>query len=314
MKKVLVTGSLGTIGRPLTAELKARGFQVFGCDLFHAENEHAWSVHNADPGTYFRCDVREFRQCERMLSTIGDVDFIYHTAAEFGRWNGEDFYENLWQTNVIGTRNMIELQRISPRIKLVHFSSSEVYGDYDDVMSEGVPDVFPISLLNDYAMTKRVNEMQLKNAEDRFDVRNVIVRLFNTYGPGERYSPYRSVNCRFIYHALRQIPITVHRGHSRTSTYVDDTVRTLANITGNFIPGSVYNIAGFEEHTMEDLAALVIRLSGKSCPINVLNSEPMTTMRKEPDSSLAVRELNHVCQVGLEEGNRRTMEWMRGQL
>jgi len=61
----------------------------------------------------------------------------------------------------------------------------------------------------------------------------VRVRFFNTYGPGEFYSPYRSVNCMFCYRALHGIPFTVYRGHRRTSTYVSDAVFALANIQDN---------------------------------------------------------------------------------
>ena len=59
---------------------------------------------------YARCDVGEFRQLERVFETLGPFDYVYHCAAEFGRWNGEDFYETLWQTNAIGTKNVIRLQ------------------------------------------------------------------------------------------------------------------------------------------------------------------------------------------------------------
>ncbi len=73
---------------------------------------------------------------------------------------------------------------------------------------------------------------------------SVVVRLFNTYGPGEYYSPYRSVNCRFFYCALHNLPWVVFSGHLRTSTYLADTVRTLANIADSFRPGETYNIGG----------------------------------------------------------------------
>ncbi len=72
------------------------------------------------------------------------------------------------------------------------------------------------------------------------------MRLFNTYGPGEPYSTYRSVICRFVYSALHDMPYTVYNGHTRTSTYITDMVFTLANIAERFKPGEVYNIAGTE--------------------------------------------------------------------
>ncbi len=57
------------------------------------------------------------------------------------------------------------------------------------------------------------------------------MRLFNTYGPGEYFSEYRSAICKFIYKAMFKQPLTIYLDHRRTSTYVSDTCRTLANIS-----------------------------------------------------------------------------------
>ena len=134
-------------------------------------------------------------------------DVVYHLAAEFGRWNGEDYYENLWRTNAVGTKNIIRMQE-REGFQAVYFSSSEVYGDYDGVMSEDVMDRVEIKQINDYAMSKWVNEMQILNSATQYGTKSVRVRLFNTYGPGEYYSPYRSVICLFCYRILHDIPIT----------------------------------------------------------------------------------------------------------
>ena len=64
---------------------------------------------------------------------------VYHLAAEFGRWNGEDYYENLWMTNAIGTKNVLRMQE-REGFQAVYFSSSEVYGDYSGTMREEVMD------------------------------------------------------------------------------------------------------------------------------------------------------------------------------
>jgi dTDP-glucose 4,6-dehydratase len=236
-------------------------------------------------------------------------ELVYHAAAEFGRWNGEDYYEQLWKTNAIGTKNVIRMQeRLG--FKLVHFSSSEVYGDDHGPMDDTA--FGADRLLNDYAMTKWVNEQQIRNSHRQFNTKSVIVRLFNTYGPGERFSEYRSVNCRFLYHAMRGIPLIVHRGHSRTSTYVDDTVRTLANIADKFSPCSTYNIASDHSHTIEELAHIAVTVMGANSDlIRLADTEPMTTCSKQPLIENAVNELNHAVTVTLEEGMRRTAQWMK---
>ena len=313
MAKILITGSKGVVGTWLTKILTERGHEVFGIDLQHSTGEIGWEHQMANTKfTYSRCDVSDFRQLERIFHNKA-FDYVYHTAAEFGRWNGEDFYEQVWKTNAIGTKNIIRLQE-QFKFKLIHFSSSEVYGDYDEVMSEDIMDTVPIKQMNDYAMSKWVNEMQIRNSIIQYDTESVIVRLFNTYGPGETYHPYRSVNSKFCYHALHGIPVVVYKGHYRTSTYLEDTCNTLANIVDNFIPGEVYNIGGAEYHDIETLVNLIWEETGADRSLIVYkDSEVLTTKIKKVDVSKAVRDLKHKNTVSLADGVKKTIQWMNTQ-
>ncbi len=313
MARILVTGGLGTVGSQLISELRGRRHNVVSADLQHQPNEVGFTLRtDVDMPLYARCDIGEYRQLERVFARLGPFDFVYNCAAEFGRWNGEDFYETLWRTNAIGTKNVIRLQE-KLGFKLIHFSSSEVYGDWPDLMVESVMDEYEIKQMNDYAMTKWVNEMQIRNSASQYGAESVVVRLFNTYGPGEYYSPYRSVNCRFLYCALNNLPYTVFRGHSRTSTYLADTCRTLANISDNFKAGETYNIGGDKMHTIEELSDVILRVTGAD-PALVQYKDPeiLTTKQKLVDTSKSVRDLGHTNSYGLEEGIHLTAEWMRG--
>lgn len=311
--RILVTGGCGIVGAGLVQELRSRGHHVVSCDLGHQPDEVGFSLRTDVPSPlYARCDVGEFRQIERVMERMGPFDYVYHCAAEFGRWNGEDFYELLWRTNAVGTKNVIRLQE-RLKFRLIHFSSSEVYGDWPELMVESVMDEYEIKQLNDYAMTKWVNEMQVRNSVQHYGTESVVVRLFNTYGPGEYYSPYRSVNCRFLYCALTNTPWVVFSGHSRTSTYLADTVRTLGNIVENFRAGETYNIGGSDLHTIEDLSDVVLEVTGASRSlVQYRDSEILTTKDKRVDISKSVRDLNHKNSFSLREGMRITAEWMRG--
>jgi len=310
--RILVTGGLGTVGAGLINELRSRGHHVVSCDLHHQPDEIGFSLKtDGIVPLYARCDVGEFRQIERVFERMGPFDYVYHCAAEFGRWNGEDFYETLWRTNAVGTKNIIRLQE-RLKFRFIHFSSSEVYGDWPDLMVETVMDEYEIKQLNDYAMSKWVNEMQVRNSAVQYGTESVVVRLFNTYGPGEYYSVYRSVNCRFLYCALHGLPWTVFRGHYRTSTYLADTVRTLANISDNFKPGETYNIGGVHHHSIEELSDTVLKVTGADPSlVKYSDSEILTTKIKRVDTSKALRDLDHKNSYGLEEGMRITADWMR---
>ena len=310
--KILITGSKGVIGSWLTKLLLKKKYDVYGLDLLNDPLEAGWEQQmSIKQGNYSRCDVSEFRQLERYFKRYGPFDFVYHAAAEFGRWNGEDYYEQLWRTNVIGTKHVLRLQE-KLGFKLIHFSSSEVYGDYKGLMTEDVMNQIEIKQLNDYAMTKWVNEMQIDNSKKLHKTQTVIVRLFNTYGPGEWYHAYRSVNSKFCYCALNKLPIVVYRGHERTSLYIQDACRTLSNIISNFKDGEIYNIGGKEEHTMEKLADLIWSQTKTNRKlITYKKSEPLTTISKKVDLSKATRDLNHRITVNLESGIKRTLSWMR---
>jgi len=307
---ILITGVRGVIGSKLEEILNQRGHNVFGIDLMHTDRVYGHGLGKKENDNYFRCDIAEFRQIKEVIEYISP-DLVYNCAAEFGRWNGEHFYEQVWKTNAIGTKNIIRLQE-KFQFKLVHCSSSEVYGDYQDIMYEDLLNKIPIEQMNDYAISKRVNELQIKNSQIMHNTETVVVRIFNTYGDGEWYHPFRSVNCVFCYNLLHNKPITVFRGHTRSSTYVYDAATTLANITDHFFPGEIFNIATNERHTIEKLADLISKYvkSDKNL-IRYSEREIMTTKDKIVDNSKAVEMLNHKSNFTLEEGVKRTVDWMR---
>jgi dTDP-glucose 4,6-dehydratase len=296
---ILVTGGLGAVGSHLVKELRDRGHEVWINDLRHHHDAH-----------YLRGDVGEYRQLEKVVSHR-PFELVYHLAAEFGRWNGEDFYETMWHSNAVGTKNLIRLQE-KHRFRHVFFSSSEVYGEFEGVMAEDVMDKHEIRQLNDYAISKWVSEMQVMNSAAMNGTESVRVRLFNTYGPGEPYSSYRSVICRFVYSALHDLPYTVYLNHTRTSTYISDMVRTLANIAERFKPGEVYNIAGHDYHDIKTVSDLILRVTGKTDRlVKYVEGEAFTTKDKKVDASKAVRDLAHEPKIGLEQGIVETVNWMR---
>lgn len=301
MANILVTGGRGFIGTNLTNELRSREHHVWTCDILQGED--------AD---HFRVDTGAFEQMAAVFRKC-KCDFVYHLAAEYGRWNGEDHYENVWRTNVIGTKNLLRLQE-EYRFKMIFFSSAEVYGDFDQNMTEDVMERVPIKQMNDYAITKWAGELQCLNHASMFGTETVRVRPVGCYGPHEYYSRYRGVIPIFVYHALQNRAFTVYRGHKRIFDFVEDTCRTFANIVDNFLPGEVYNIGGKEEWSIsiEDLASLILRVTGANPNLAMYKGEEaFTTRTKIVDFSKARRDLRHNPVVDLEEGLSRYVRWMR---
>jgi len=305
MKSILVTGGTGFIGTNLCNEFRKRGHKVFASDLYHC-----------DRIDYMRCDVRNFRQLDLLFKLHGPFDFVYHLAAEYGRWNGEAYYENLCETNCIGLKHILKIQE-QEKFKLIFFSSAEVYGDYQGVMSESVMIENKISdtyQMNDYAITKWAGELMCMNASKMFGSEIVRVRPVNCYGPHEEYTPYRGFIPKFIYHCLFNIPFTVHKGHKRIIDYVEDTCRTVANISDNFIPGSVYNIGGRKEWEMsiEEYADIILKETGANPSLVTYKGlEDHTTHIKTIDFSKSISELGHDPKIDPFEGIKKTVDWMK---
>lgn len=290
---------MGTLGAPLMAELNKRGHDVWGCDLNHQALDN-----------YIRADVSNHRQLERVFDQ--DYDYVYHLAAEFGRINGEEYYDTLWQTNVIGTRNILEWQK-RKGFKLIFASSSEIYGESDiAILREDLPMKAPIMHHNDYAMSKWVNEVQIMNFERRFDLPIVRLRFFNAYGPGEHYHRYRSVVCLFCYRALTGQPYDVFEGYHRVFMYMDDFIPTLATVCDRFKAGHVYNIGGTEYRSVKELSDIILQCTGASeSLVTYLPEDKHNVVNKRPDIVLAQKEFGHNPTWTLERGVPETIEWMR---
>ena len=304
---IFVTGGAGNIGTNLCNELRSRGHKVISSDLYNTERDD-----------YIRCDVRNYRQLQSVFDEFGPFDFVFHLAAEYGRWNGEAYYENLWQTNNVGTKHVLGLQE-KFGFKLIFFSSCEVYGDYDGFMSEDIMINNKISdtyQMNDYAITKWAGELMCINSTIMFGTEIVRVRPLNCYGPHEHFTPYRGFIPKFIYHALNDRSYTVYKGHKRIIDYVEDSCRTFANIVDNFIPGEVYNVGGRVEweKDIKEYSDIVLKVTGKDDTlVEYKEAEAFTTRIKTVDFSKAIKDLDHNPVIGPEEGIQRTVNWMKEQ-
>jgi dTDP-glucose 4,6-dehydratase len=158
-----------------------------------------------------------------------------------------------------------------------------------------------------------VNEMQIENSRIMNKTETVIVRIFNTYGPGEWYHPFRSVNCTFTYNLLHGKPIKVFKGHTRTSTYIYDAVNAMANICERFDNGAYYNIASSERHSIERLAELIIKYTGADPNLVEYSQhkEILTTKDKIVENNKVTYQLGFKSTVTLEEGIKNTVDWMK---
>jgi dTDP-glucose 4,6-dehydratase len=308
--RILITGNHGTLGWPLTALLREQGHTVWGCGRRHSADDN-----------YVRADVAEWRQ---MFELMGKAQphLVYHFAAEFGRVNGEEFREDLWRTNVLGTRNVLDLA-LSWSCPVVFASSSEIYGDghLDEPLEEPLSDFTP-KLTNEYAISKFTNELQIANHCRRTDHPVAVLRFFNVYGPGEDYTPYRSVVALFCYRALTGQKLTVYQDYHRAFQYVDDFIPALARIadarTGLPFPswqqvGGAINVGGSDYRSVEELAKLVCLCVDRDydSSVELVPKEAHNVLNKRPHQTRAIEHLLHDPTTKIEVGVPLTIGWMR---
>lgn len=300
--RIAVTGSLGTLGRPLVAELRKRGHEVWGIDLRHDANPQ-----------HVRADVAEFRQLDLAFCKVRP-NVVYHLAAEFGRHNGEDFTEQLWRTAMVGTRNVLELSRLNES-SLLFASSSEVYGELErEWLREDATEKQVILHPNEYALSKWANERQILAYQARYFTEVTRLRFFNAYGPGEAYHPYRSVVALFCHRALHGLPLPVFKDYWRTFMHIDDFIPTLANACEADLKHDVYNIGGTDFRSVEDLARIVLDEVGGAAGMELIAEDRHNVRSKRPDIERARQDLGHDPTILLEEGVPETLNWMRDGL
>ncbi|UCF44962.1 MAG: NAD(P)-dependent oxidoreductase [Candidatus Bathyarchaeota archaeon] len=300
MASILVIGSSGTIGCPLVRGLRKRKHEVVTADTRHGEEP-----------SHFRCDVSKYRQVEKLFGN-GSFEYVYNLAAEFGRKNGEDYYEQLWETNVIGLKNILRLQE-QKKFRLIHFSSSEIYGELktkDGFLKEEFSEQLPLKQNNDYAISKWVNELQIRNSMATKQTETLIVRLFNAYGPGEYFTPYRSVVTQFVYKALHNLPYEVYLNYYRVFMYIDDLISTLCNIVDRFKPRETYNIGGEEYVEVKKVSDMILNYLNKDDSlVEYLDVDVHNVVSKRPDITKAKRDLEHKPTIPLSVGIPKTIEW-----
>lgn len=299
VSRVLVIGGLGFIGSNLVQVLRARNHEVWIADLKYSN----------DPNS-IRCDITNFRQIEKLFEEQ-DFQYVYHAAAEYSRSDEQLYNESLWNVNVVGTMNIIRMQE-KKDFRMIFLGSGDVYGNYDGQLTEDLMDKVPIKQVNDFGMSKWVNEMQIINSMRRYGTETVRVRLFNVYGPGEYYAQYRGFIPHFIYKALHEQQYTVYFGHKVTLEFVDDVVKALANLIERFNPGAVYNLASDEQYDMKYVSDLILKYLGKGdSKVLYKEANPYSMRLGLPDSTKAKKELGFKITVEPEEGIQRTVEWFK---
>jgi len=306
-KRILVTGGAGFLGSHLCDRLVAEGQDVLCLDNFFTGSKK--NISHLLGKTNF-----ELVRHDLVGPIFLEVDEIYNLACPASPIHYQHNPVKTVKTSVMGAINMLGLaKRVGARI--LQASTSEIYGDpsVHPQKEDYWGNVNPIGPRSCYDEGKRCAETLFfdYHRQNRVNIR--VVRIFNTYGPKMHPNDGRVVS-NFIVQALTEKDITVYGDGSQTRSfcYVDDLVEgmiRMMNGPDDFV-GPV-NLGNPAEFTILELAKHVIRMTNSSSEI-IFEALPQDDpTQRQPDITLARKQLDWEPKSGLEQGLKKTIEYFR---
>jgi NAD dependent epimerase/dehydratase len=307
--RAVVTGAGGFIGSHLVEALLDRGFSTLALVRYLSSGSVGFlEARTSDPRLEIaRGDVRDG---DFLRSHLREGDIVFHLAALISIPYSYEAPRDCVDTNVLGTLNTLEACRKAKVRRLVHTSTSEVFGT---AVYVPINEKHPIQTQSPYAASKYGADKLVQSYVCSFGLPAVTVRPFNTFGP--RQSP-RAVISTIIEQALTTRCIRLgNLAPRRDFTFVSDTVAGFiaAADAGDETIGLEINLGTGQDVSIGEIAIMIRDLIDPEISIESdparLRPEASEVMRLMSDNSLARRLLGWSPRVSLEEGIARTVAW-----
>ncbi len=301
MKKVLVTGGGGFIGRAVVKALKDQCFSIKVFDLIKTD---IVGVEESYIGTIL--DPHELARAVR------GCDYVMHLAASLGVQHTELNRLECLHINIQGTINVLEASIKEGVKKIVFSSSSEVYGDQKET---SISEDAPLNPKSNYAISKLAGEEYLRAYSKTYGLKYNICRLFNVYGENQREEFVLPI---FLKNAFNRNALRIYGDGNqvRSFCYVSDAAKGLVSALLDGNPGEIYNIGNNTEPiAVKHLAKKIIDLSGFDVESkNVTYSNSDRDIKREifnrvPDIRKAKNHFGYHPTVSLDEGIKKLIHF-----
>lgn len=312
-RPVLVTGSDGFIGSHLVERLAALGARVRAFCLYTSQGSCGW-LDRAPEATrrkieIVRGDVRDARFVEE---SCRGMDAVFHLAALIAIPYSYQAAESFVDTNVKGTLNVLEGARRAGVRRVVHTSTSEVYGTPETLP---IRETHPLRAQSPYAASKIAADQMALAYHQSFGVPLVILRPFNTYGPRQSARAVLPTILLQLLDGRKEISLG-RLDTKRDLTFVADTVEGFVRagqVPG--IEGRTLQLGTGRSVSVGDLLLAAGKAIGVAASARReeqrLRPDASEVLTLESDPSLARQVLDWTPTVTLEEGILRTAEWLR---
>jgi UDP-glucose 4-epimerase len=317
-RKVLVTGADGFIGSHLAEALAGAGAKVTALALYNSFDRHGWLDEAApelrDKMTLARGDIRD---AEQMRQLCRGQEVVFHLAALISVPYSYAAPSSFVATNVQGTLNVLTAAKDAGAARIIHTSTSEVYGT---ARTTPITEDHVLQAQSPYAASKIAADAMALSFTRTYQAPVVTLRPFNTYGPRQSE---RAVIGAAIRQALDPTCDAIRLGDLRPGRafgYVTDTVAAFLAVGGggDAVIGNTYNAGSDRMISIGELAELIRRVAGCNKPVlsederrRPPESEVMALMA---DSSRLVAATGWKPSVTLEDGIARTIAWWRGRI
>jgi NAD dependent epimerase/dehydratase len=313
-RTVLVTGAGGFIGGHLSAELVRRGARVRALTQYNSRDDRgtlAW----LDPEIVREIEVvaGDLRDAESVGQAVAGSETVFHLGAliaiPYSYVNPRGFFE----TNVLGTFNVAQSALAAGVERVVHASTSEVYGTAQSVP---ITEDHPLAAQSPYSASKIGADKLMDSFHRSYELPATIVRPFNTYGP---HQSRRAIVPTIISQALAGDRLRLGALEPRRDlTYVSDTAAGfIASAEAPAALGRTLQLGTGSDVSVGELVDVVAGLLGRDLEVDVdparLRPARSEVMRLISSPRLALELTGWSPRVGLQEGLRQTISWLEGQ-
>ncbi len=308
-----MTGAGGFIGSHLAERLVELGAHTRA--LVRYTSTGSWGWLEASPARYdIEVVAGDVRDADLVQRSVRGVEVVFHLAALIGIPYSYDAPLSYVRTNVEGTVNVLQAALDAAVGRVVHTSTSEVYGS---ARYAPIDERHPLQAQSPYSASK-IGADKLAEAFHRsFGLPVATIRPFNAFGPRQSG---RAIIPSITMQALTSDVLRLgNLGPTRDFTYVDDTVEGFLAVGSDpRAVGRVINVGSGTEISVDDLAKAILRLTDRDLPIvpelERVRPESSEVERLRADTSRARELLGWSPAVSFEEGLSRTVEWIMGNL
>lgn len=314
-KNVLVTGAGGFIGSHLVENLINQDANVRAFVRYNSKGD-AGHLSILPPETFSKLDIvaGDLRDLTAVTMAMKDIDIVLHLGALIAIPYSYKHPVNVIDSNIIGTMNVLLASRETKVKRVVHTSTSEVYGT---ALRVPIDESHPLQGQSPYSASKIGADKLAESFYRSYDLPVVTLRPFNTYGPRQST---RAVIPTIITQALTQD--VIHLGNldaTRDLTYVSDTVEGfLCAGKTQGIEGGTFNLGVGYEVKIGELANKIVSLVGRNVEIRVdetrLRPSKSEVQRLLSDNRLAKDKLGWSPRINLHDGLLKTIEWISNNL